>query len=142
MEFSGTIACALVYEPGQLVQARKNLEYIRGTKDVDVEFNDIVEAAELAAAVKHPWRNLFSAKYRPQLVLSACCTLFQQWTGRIFLLLLSSLQKDVVSTSVVIEQPHSPCLLHGCMPIPSTWHGLATQLFAAMPSFGLDQKDA
>ncbi|KAK9865397.1 hypothetical protein WJX84_000121 [Apatococcus fuscideae] len=68
-------------ERGYITQARKNLEYIRGTKDVDVEFNDIVEAAELAAAVKHPWRNLFSAKYRPQLVLSACCTLFQQWTG-------------------------------------------------------------
>ncbi|KAK9839129.1 hypothetical protein WJX74_010039 [Apatococcus lobatus] len=68
-------------ERGFASKAKKNLQFVRGTKDVDKEFNDIVEAAELAAAVKHPWRNLFSAKYRPQLVLSACCTLFQQWTG-------------------------------------------------------------
>ena len=68
-------------EPPTPVQARKNLEFVRGTHDVDKEFNDLVDAAELAKQVKHPWKNMFSRKYRPQLVLCACSTLFQQWTG-------------------------------------------------------------
>ena len=63
------------------MQARKNLEFVRGTHDVDKEFNDLVEAAELAKQVRHPWRNMFSRKYRPQIVLCACSTHFQQWTG-------------------------------------------------------------
>lgn len=64
-----------------VVQARKNLEYVRGRKDVDREYNDLCEAAKLAAECKHPWKTLFSKKYRPQLILSACSTTFQQWTG-------------------------------------------------------------
>lgn len=67
------------------VQARKNLQLVRGTKDVDKEFNDLVEFAKLAAECKHPWRTLFSKKYRPQLILSACSTGFQQWTGYVCL---------------------------------------------------------
>ncbi|DBA80098.1 hypothetical protein WJX79_008133 [Trebouxia sp. C0005] len=68
-------------ERGKPEQARKNLQLVRGTKDVDKEFNDLVEFAKLAAECKHPWRTLFSKKYRPQLILSACSTGFQQWTG-------------------------------------------------------------
>ena len=34
------------------MQARRNLEIVRGTKDVDKEFNDLADAAELSAAVK------------------------------------------------------------------------------------------
>ncbi len=67
------------------MQARKNLQLVRGTKDVDKEFNDLVEFAKLAAECKHPWRTLFSKKYRPQLILSACSTGFQQWTGYVYL---------------------------------------------------------
>ena len=63
------------------MQARKNLEFVRGTQDVDKEFDDLVEAADLAKQVKHPWRNMFSKKYFPQLILCGCSTLFQQWTG-------------------------------------------------------------
>ena len=63
------------------VQARKNLEYVRGRKDVDKEFNDLVEAARIAAQCKNPWGTIFSKKYWPQLILSACSTTFQQWTG-------------------------------------------------------------
>ena len=64
-----------------IMQARKNLEYVRGTKDVDREFDDLVTYAKLANECKHPWKTLFSKKYRPQLILSACSTGFQQWTG-------------------------------------------------------------
>ena len=64
-----------------LLQARKNLELVRGTKDVDKEFDDLVEAARLANMCQHQWARLFSWKYFPQLVLSACSTSFHQWTG-------------------------------------------------------------
>ena len=51
--------------PGLAVQARHVLEKIRGTKDVDEEFQDILEKAELAALVKNPWTLLlFRKKYR------------------------------------------------------------------------------
>lgn len=63
------------------LQARKNLEYVRGTKDVDREFNDLIAAGQIAASCKHPWRTFFSKKYWPQLCLSAFSTTFQQWTG-------------------------------------------------------------
>ncbi|DBB00261.1 TPA: Transcription factor stp1 [Trebouxia sp. C0004] len=68
-------------ERGFPEQARKNLEYVRGRKDVDKEFNDLVEAAHIASQCKNPWGTIFSKKYWPQLVLSAFSTTFQQWTG-------------------------------------------------------------
>ena len=57
-------------------QARRVLEKIRGTKDVDEEYQDILEKAELAALVKNPWTLLlFRKKYRqgPDLHPPHCC---------------------------------------------------------------------
>ena len=48
-----------------VMQARKNLELVRGTKDVDKEFNDMVSAAHLAMAVKHPWKVRSGSPYSP-----------------------------------------------------------------------------
>ena len=42
---------------------------------------DIIEAARLSNAVKRPWANLFSSRYRPQLVISLLFMAFQQFTG-------------------------------------------------------------
>lgn len=69
-------ACSLADQPdthlqlcsaAACVQARKNLELVRGTKDVDKEFNDMVQAAHLAMAVKHPWK------------VRAGCSLMVRW---------------------------------------------------------------
>ena len=52
------------------------LEKIRGTKDVDEEYQDILEKAQLAAMVKNPWTLLlFRKKYRrgPHLHRPHCC---------------------------------------------------------------------
>jgi hypothetical protein len=47
------------------LQARKVLEKIRGSKDVDEEFADILEKAELAKQITNPWTLLlFHKKYR------------------------------------------------------------------------------
>ncbi|XP_042487425.1 sugar transport protein 14-like [Macadamia integrifolia] len=69
-------------EQGKLEQARVNLEKIRGTSNVDAEFQDLQNASELARAIKHPFRNLFARKNRPQLVIAALgIPAFQQLTG-------------------------------------------------------------
>ena len=57
---SGRARCALAAKPRRpfcrsgrsCAQALKNLQKVRGTKDVHKEFNDMKDAAELAAAVK------------------------------------------------------------------------------------------
>ena len=42
-------------ERGSRVKGRQVLERIRGTKEVDAEFENIVDASELANSIKHPW---------------------------------------------------------------------------------------
>lgn len=53
------------------MQARKVLERVRGLKNVDQEFNDIVESVELAkAAQTKRWALFTSRRYRGQAVRS------------------------------------------------------------------------
>lgn len=68
-------------ERGYKEQGRKVLQDIRGTQDVDEEFTDICNACVEANKVQNPWKTILSRKYRPQLVLAAASTFFQQWTG-------------------------------------------------------------
>jgi hypothetical protein len=50
------------------------LEKIRGTKDVDEEYQDILEKAELASMVKNPWTLLLlRKKYRCNIIPVAPC---------------------------------------------------------------------
>lgn len=69
-------------EQGRVDEGRKVLEKVRGTKNVDAEFEDLIEASEAARAIKHPFRNLLQRKNRPQLVIGALgIPAFQQLTG-------------------------------------------------------------
>lgn len=68
-------------ERGQLAKGRKNLERIRGVKNVDMEYEDLVEASRISNAVQHPFRNLLLRKHRPQLVMAIFIPMFQQLTG-------------------------------------------------------------
>ncbi|XP_051138379.1 hexose carrier protein HEX6-like [Andrographis paniculata] len=74
--------------PSSLVQncddsdkAEKVLRKIRGTDDVREELEDLVAASYASKAIKHPFKNLLQAKYRPQLVMSVAMPFFQQITG-------------------------------------------------------------
>ncbi|KAL0304081.1 UNVERIFIED_CONTAM: Hexose carrier protein HEX6 [Sesamum radiatum] len=74
--------------PNSLIQqrsgpekAKKMLQKIRGTDDVQMELDDLVEASYASQAIKHPFRNLMQRKYRPQLVMSVAIPFFQQITG-------------------------------------------------------------
>ncbi|KAI3425243.1 hypothetical protein D9Q98_009011 [Chlorella vulgaris] len=70
-------------ERNQKEKGRKVLEKIRGTTEVDAEYEDICEAAYQARNVSQlqAWRNLFKKQYRPSLVLAVMIPTFQQWTG-------------------------------------------------------------
>ncbi|MED6195261.1 Sugar transport protein 7, variant 2 [Stylosanthes scabra] len=68
-------------ERGLKEKARKLLEKIRGTADVDAEFQDMVDASELASSIKHPFRNILEKKYRPELVMAIFMPTFQILTG-------------------------------------------------------------
>ncbi|CAM6105051.1 unnamed protein product [Calypogeia fissa] len=62
-------------------EGKKTLMKIRGTPNVDEEYDDIVIASHHAQAVKNPFRNLLKRKYRPQLCVALLIPFFQQVTG-------------------------------------------------------------
>lgn len=68
-------------ERGMQEKGRKILEKIRGTHDVNAEFEDMVDASELANSIKHPFRNILEKRNRPQLVMAICLPAFQILTG-------------------------------------------------------------
>ncbi|KAI4347082.1 hypothetical protein L6164_007931 [Bauhinia variegata] len=84
--FIGGILCPetpnSLVEMGRLDEARRILEKIRGTKNIDAEFDDLIDASKVAQAIKNPFKNLLKRKYRPQLVIGALgIPAFQQLTG-------------------------------------------------------------
>ncbi|PKA45695.1 Sugar carrier protein C [Apostasia shenzhenica] len=68
-------------ERGYDAKARFMLNRVRGTEAINEEFADIKAASEEAKLVRHPWRNIFERRYRPQLIMSVFIPLFQQLTG-------------------------------------------------------------
>nr|GFB06538.1 hexose carrier protein HEX6 [Tanacetum cinerariifolium] len=59
--------------PNSLIQhnkdpdrAKKMLQKVRGTNNIQPEFSDLVTANEIAKTIKHPFRNILRQKYRPQ----------------------------------------------------------------------------
>eukprot|EP00891_Asterochloris_glomerata_P007570 jgi/Astpho2/7570/Aster-02476 len=68
-------------ERGHFDKGRQVLRRIRGTQDVDVEFETIVLANEVTKTAANPWRAIFKRHNRPQLILAIAMPFFQQWSG-------------------------------------------------------------
>ena len=68
-------------ERGQNDKAKQELINIRGTTDVDEEFQDLVVASDVSKTVKHPWVSLLKRQYRPHLTMAIAIPFFQQLTG-------------------------------------------------------------
>ncbi|KAL6568806.1 Sugar transport protein 10 [Orobanche hederae] len=68
-------------ERGQRENARRMLERIRGTSNVDEEFRELVEASEVSRQVEQPLKTIMERRYRPHLVISSLIPFFQQFTG-------------------------------------------------------------
>nr|CAD1840503.1 unnamed protein product [Ananas comosus var. bracteatus] len=73
--------------PTSLIERKKldeglaMLKKIRGTDNVDAEYDEIVYACEMAQKVKSPFKNLMKRSSRPQLVIAIFMQVFQQFTG-------------------------------------------------------------
>ncbi|PRQ37086.1 putative major facilitator, sugar transporter, major facilitator superfamily [Rosa chinensis] len=68
-------------ERGHPEKARKMLQKIRGTDNVNDEFQDLVDATEAAHKVENQWGNIMQPRYRPQLIICVLIPFFQQLTG-------------------------------------------------------------
>lgn len=71
-------------ERGRAESGRATLERIRGTRDVDAEFEEIRSACEQAAELNReepPYRRLARRESRPPLVIAIAMQVFQQFTG-------------------------------------------------------------
>ncbi len=64
-------------EHGYLSEAKSVLQKVRGTKDVDVEFDTIVLANEALKGMESPWKAIFRRRNRPQLILAIAMPFFQ-----------------------------------------------------------------
>ncbi|KAG8381558.1 hypothetical protein BUALT_Bualt06G0134100 [Buddleja alternifolia] len=74
--------------PNSLIQhghdqekAKTLLQKIRGTENVEAEFDDLIKASEASRTIKHPFKKILERQYRPQLVMSIAIPFFQQVTG-------------------------------------------------------------
>ncbi|CAJ1948456.1 unnamed protein product [Sphenostylis stenocarpa] len=68
-------------ERGKEEEAKKMLQRIRGTENVEEEFQELIIATKAAKDVDHPWKNITQPKYRPQLTFCSLIPFFQQFTG-------------------------------------------------------------
>ncbi|THU55635.1 hypothetical protein C4D60_Mb11t08640 [Musa balbisiana] len=68
-------------EREQLMEGLAVLKKIRGTDNVNAEYEEILHACEMARQVKQPFRNLMKRSSRPQLVIAIAMQVFQQFTG-------------------------------------------------------------
>ncbi|XXG75812.1 hypothetical protein AAC387_Pa08g0306 [Persea americana] len=74
--------------PNSLIQHNNNhekakvmLQRVRGTTDVDAEFDDLVKASAISKTINSPIQKILQRKYRPQLVMAIAIPFFQQVTG-------------------------------------------------------------
>ncbi|KAL9320982.1 hypothetical protein ACSQ67_012821 [Phaseolus vulgaris] len=68
-------------ERGLGEKAKKELIKIRGTTDIEQEFEDLLAASESSKAMKHLWVSLLKRQYGPQLTFAMAIPFFQQLTG-------------------------------------------------------------
>ncbi|XP_065029235.1 sugar transport protein MST4-like [Musa acuminata AAA Group] len=68
-------------EREMLMEGLAMLKKIRGTDNVDAEYEEILHACEMARQVKQPFKNLMKRSSRPQLVIAIVMQVFQQFTG-------------------------------------------------------------
>ncbi|CAN1824837.1 Hexose carrier protein HEX6 [Linum perenne] len=59
-------------------KARKVLEQIRGTSEIESELEDLTLASQISISIHDPFRTILKIKYRPQLVMTVAISFFQQ----------------------------------------------------------------
>ncbi|XP_019191596.1 PREDICTED: hexose carrier protein HEX6 isoform X2 [Ipomoea nil] len=81
-------AVVLPETPNSLIQrrndhdgAKRRLQRVRGTDDVQAELDDLVAASEISRTIERPFKKILQRRYRPQLVMAFAVPFFQQVTG-------------------------------------------------------------
>ncbi|KAK8688480.1 hypothetical protein V6N13_087244 [Hibiscus sabdariffa] len=72
---------ASLVERGKESSGHAALQKIRGVKEVDLEFQQILKASEVALGVKHPLKKLMNRSSMPPLIIGVFLQVFQQFTG-------------------------------------------------------------
>ncbi|ESR34846.1 MFS domain-containing protein [Citrus sinensis] len=72
---------SIIQRSNDLQRAKQMLQRIRGTDDVEAEFDDLIKASSIAKTVNHPFKKIIQRKYRPQLVMAILIPFFLQVTG-------------------------------------------------------------
>ncbi|XP_007038317.2 PREDICTED: hexose carrier protein HEX6 [Theobroma cacao] len=74
--------------PNSLIQttndhekAKRVLQRIRGTINVQAELDDLIQASSISKTINNPFKKIIQRKYRPQLVMAAAIPFFAQMTG-------------------------------------------------------------
>ncbi|GLT97669.1 hypothetical protein SLE2022_152240 [Rubroshorea leprosula] len=73
-------------EQGKREKGRRILAKIRGTNDVNIEFEDMIHASDLANSIEHPFRKMLERKNIPILVMVIFMPTFKILTGMSFIL--------------------------------------------------------
>ncbi|XP_030464239.2 sugar transport protein 6-like [Syzygium oleosum] len=68
-------------ERGKLDEGIRALKKIRGTDNVDTEYEEILHATEMAKKVDSSFQSLMNRSSRPQLICGTILQIFQQFTG-------------------------------------------------------------
>ena len=55
------------------------LQRARGVDNVEIELEDIVEAARQSRMIKNPYMTILQRKYRPQFIIACIFMIFQQF---------------------------------------------------------------
>ncbi|CAA2935355.1 hexose carrier protein HEX6-like isoform X1 [Olea europaea var. sylvestris] len=72
---------SLIQRSSNHEKAKKMLQRVRGTDDVQAELDDLIKANDVSKTTKNPYKNIIQRKYRPQFVMSIAIPFFQQVTG-------------------------------------------------------------
>lgn len=104
-------------ERGMVDKGRQVLERLRGTKDVDVEVEDIIEATEIAnrVSLRQSYAELLTKAYRPQLIISILIPFFQQFTGMNLVYCIHVWVAWPYATMIIALSTHSLVCVQGLM---------------------------
>ncbi|XWS47692.1 hypothetical protein CRYUN_Cryun13aG0005900 [Craigia yunnanensis] len=72
---------SLIQNTNNHQKAKRVLQRIRGTSDVQAELDDLIKASSISKTINHPFKKIMLRNYRPQLVMAAAIPFFAQMTG-------------------------------------------------------------
>ncbi|XVF49401.1 hypothetical protein PTKIN_Ptkin04bG0008800 [Pterospermum kingtungense] len=72
---------SLIQNTNNREKARRVLQRMRGTSNVQAELDDLIKAGSISKTINHPFKNIMERKYRPQLIMAAAIPFFAQMTG-------------------------------------------------------------